>query len=235
MFASLFSKNDTQPFVSVDIGTSAIKVMSIDMNGERPKLLSVGSVPTPAGCVSNNMVTKPDVIGSCIRSALEANEIEGVRATIAIPGPSAFTKKITIAHAPLKDLDSNISFEASNYIPHNVNAVHLDYQVVATQGSSTMDVLLVAVKNEIIESYVEAVESAGLEAAIADVDYFALENMFELCYPEEKEKTLAIVNIGARYSSVSILSNGESLFSGDVGVGGRLYTDALCETLSCIG
>ncbi|MCB0323733.1 MAG: type IV pilus assembly protein PilM [Bdellovibrionales bacterium] len=228
---SLFKRPDTTPFVSVDIGTSAIKLMTLDTTKERPVLLNVGLTATPAQAISNNSVTRPEQIAASIRAVLEANDIQEKRATIAIPGPAAFTKKITIAYCEPRELETNIRFEAGNYIPHSVDAVHLDYQVLKTNGTATMEVLLVAVKNEIIRSYIAAVEQAGLEPSIADVDYFALENMFEMNYPEEKDKTVALINIGARYSSVSIIQHGESLFSGDVGVGGRLYTDALVETM----
>lgn len=229
---TLLGKTNNEPFISVDIGTSAIKLMSLDVSGDKVKLVSAGVAPTPANAISNNAVTKSDQIGQAVRSIIEANDIKGLKACFAIPGPSAFTKKITIGYTDLKDLEENIRFEAGNYIPHSVDAVHLDYQVLKVNGTSTMDVLLVAVKNEIISSYVSAIEKAGLEPAIADVDYFALENMFEQNYPEEKGKTIALLNIGARYTTVSILQEGQPLFSGDIGVGGRLYTDALCESLS---
>ncbi len=229
-FDSLLGKTDTEPFVSIDIGTSAIKVMTLDTSGEQPKLLRAGLVATPANAINNNAITKPGQIAESIRSILESNEIQETRATLCIPGPAVFTKKITISQTDLKELDSNIKFEASNYIPHSIDAVHLDYQVISNNGS-TMDILLVAVKNEIVSSYVAAIEQAGLIPSIADVDYFALENMFALNYEDEAARTIALINIGARYSSVSIMHKGQALFTGDVGVGGRLYTDALVETL----
>lgn len=231
ILTSLLPKKSDGRLLSVDIGTSAIKVMELDTSGERPRLVSAGSAPTPAGAVNNNTVIKPDQVAQVIRSIMEANDIQASRATTSIPGPSVFTKKITIGQSSLKDLATNIAFEAGNYIPHKIDAVHLDYQVLRTNGSSTMDLLLVAVKNEIINSYCDALTMAGLEPAIADVDYFALENMFAINYPEENNKTVALVNVGSRYTSINIIQDGESLFTGDVSVGGRLYTDALCETL----
>jgi type IV pilus assembly protein PilM len=193
--------------------------------------LSAAIAPTPAGAVANNSVVRAEQVAQTIRGLLEANEMKGRKAIFAVPGPAAFTKKISIGRSTIKELTQNIAFEAGNYIPHSIDAVHLDFQVIKAHGKANIDVLLVAVKNEIVSSFVSAIEQAGLEPAIADVDYFALENMFELNYPEEKDKTVALVNIGSRFSSVSIMSGGESLFSGDVGVGGRLYTDTLCETL----
>lgn len=226
---SLFNRRNNEPFIGVDIGTSTIKLMSIEVNGDRCKLLSAGVVPTPANAIGNNAVVKPEQTAQAIRSLIEANEIKGLRATVALPGPAVFSKKITLAYADPEDLEANLRFEASNYIPHSVDAVHLDYQLLKVHGGSTMDLLLVAVKNEIMNSYLNVLERAGLEPAIADVDYFALENMFELNYPEEKNRTVALLNIGARYTSVSILQDGQSLFTGDIPVGGRLYTDALVE------
>ena len=65
-----------------------------------------------------------------------------------------------------------------------------------------------------------------------DVDYFALQNMFELNYPDEIEHTVALINIGARYSSINICRGGESLFTGDIAIGGKLFTDALSEEMN---
>jgi type IV pilus assembly protein PilM len=70
-----------------------------------------------------------------------------------------------------------------------------------------------------------------LEAAIIDVDYFALQNIFEHSYPEYVSSTVALVDFGARYSSVNIVHEGASLFTGDVSAGGRTVTEALAESL----
>ena len=240
---SFLGKSKNELLVSVDIGTSAIKVMQLDVSGHKPVLMSAGITPTPAGAFTNHSIVRTKEVGEAIRSVLEANEITTRRAVTAVPGPCAFTKKISIAYTDSKDLANNIGFEASNYIPHSIDAVRLDYQILKTNGKSSMDVLLVAVKNEIIDSFVAALNAADLEPAIMDVDYFALDNMFGMSYGNgtkheakhgtkgDDKKVVAIVNIGAKFTSVNIIQNGESLFTGDVGVGGRLYTDALCETL----
>lgn len=232
MLASLFSKKSSERFVSVDVGTSAIKLMELDLSHDKPKLVSIATAATPGGSISNNQITRTDQIAGAVRSLLDANDIAAEKAVLCVPGPSAFTKKVTLGMTKAKDLSDNILFEASNYIPHKIEAVHLDYQVLRVINNASIEVLLVAVKNEVIGGYIDAIAQTGLTPAIGDVDYFALENMFQLNYPEDVNKTCALVNIGARYTSVNILQDGQSLFTGDVSVGGRLYTDALCETLS---
>ena len=230
MFGSLLKNKDREQLVSVDIGTSSIEIMELDISGSRPKLISAALSPTPGGCITNNQIVKPDQVAQAIRALLDSNEIKSQQAVFALPGPTVFSKKVMLAMSKAQELANNIVFEATNYIPHKIENVHLDYQVLRTINNQSMEVLLVAVKNEIMASYLETLTLAGLVPAIADVDFFALETMFELNYPEELKKTVALINIGSRYSSVNIYQDGQSLFTGDIGVGGRLYTDALCET-----
>lgn len=222
----------TNDYVGIDIGTSTTKVVEIELGGEKPILKNAGLQPTPASAVKNNVVSKPEDIALVIRSIIEANGITATRATFAIPSPAVFTKRINVSAQNLKQLQDAMTFEAQNYIPHNLDAVRLDYQVVQTKSNGTMDVLLVAVKTDIISGYTQAIELAGLEPVIADVDAFALANMFIISYPECNNQTISLVDIGAKFTSVTLISNGDVLISGDASVGSRLYTDALCETLS---
>lgn len=228
---SLMGTLEQETLVAVDIGASKIKMMVLDITESKPKLVAAGLAPTPANALKNNQVTNAEALGKAIRTLLDANQITLDKVAFSIPGPNAFTKKVTMAYCAEKDLANNIGFEANNYIPHNVNDVYLDYQVLGTNGTSTMDILLVAVKNDVIDGFVDAMSYAGLTPGIADIDFFAVENMFFLNYPEHANKTIALVDIGARFSSVSIVQEGVPLFSGDVSVGGRLFTDALVETL----
>lgn len=222
---------EQETLVAIDIGSSKIKAMVLDVSGEKPKLVSAGMTPTPANAFKNNQVTNAAQLGAAIRSLLDSNDITLEKAVFSIPGPNVFTKRITTAVTSPKDFDSTIRYEAGNYIPHNVNDVFLDFQLLRTLGNNTAEVLLVAVKNDVVEGFLNVIQEAGLTPGIADVDFFALENMFELNYPEARSQTVALVDIGARFSSVTILQNGYSLFAGDVSVGGRLFTDALVETL----
>jgi len=232
MFKALFSKNKKATLLAVDIGTETIKLLELDISGAKPRLVNLAHGPTPKNSIANNTVVNVEGVCAALRAMIDAQEMRASKAVVAVPGPAAFTKRVTLAHNNLTSLSESISFEAANYVPHKISAVKLDYQVLKPIGKASCEVLLVAVKNEILDSYVNAVAQAGVEPVIADVDSFAIENMFELNYQDEcKDATIAVANIGARYTSVNIIHNGESVFTGDVGVGGRLYTDALSEKL----
>lgn len=233
MNLTLFGGKKQEDFLAIDIGSSSIKIMSVESVGsEQPKLKVAAIAPLAGGAVTNNAIAKPEIVSNTIKTLLETNEISAKKVAFSLPGPAVFTKKVTLTNAKLESVLANIQFEAANYIPHKIEAVHLDYQVMPSMTPGSSDLVLVAAKNEVVLSFVDAIEQAGLEPAIADVDYFAMENAFELNYPESKQQTIALIDIGSKYSGVNIVQDGVSLFTGDVGVGGRLFTDALCESLS---
>jgi type IV pilus assembly protein PilM len=65
-----------------------------------------------------------------------------------------------------------------------------------------------------------------------DVDYFAMESMYETNYdPQAPGEVIGLIHIGARYTSINVLSSGVSTFTGDLPVGGEEFTDALRRTL----
>lgn len=230
-FYKLIGKVDDRPLTAVDIGSSTIKVVSVDLKGARPKILAAASAETPAGSFTNNVIVRPDAVAAALKALLSSVELSGDQVVFAVPGPAAFTKKIQVPRASLKEFQENLTFEAGNYIPHSIDAVKLDFQVLPTGSKTHADVLLVAVKNEVVDSFVSVIELAGLKPLIADVDYFALENIFALNYPEMAKKTVAIVNIGGRFTGVNIIHDGLSLITGDLSIGGKLYNENIAESL----
>jgi len=53
-----------------------------------------------------------------------------------------------------------------------------------------MDVILVAVKKDIINEYLSVVKEAGFNCQIVDVNSFALENIYEINYESNLKKML---------------------------------------------
>lgn len=225
--ADLF--NSKEELISIDIGESSIKILELDMGGGRPKLLNIGVTPLSQDVFVNNIIKAPETVSEQIHTWIEANRIGDKRIVTAMPSSNVFTKRITMQKMGINELSNNIQFEAGNFIPHNIDDVKLDYHIIGESSANDYDVLVAAVKNEIIDSYLEALTLAGLEVAVVDVDYFALQNAFELSYPEHFSNTVALINIGARYSSINICRSGDSLFTGNIAVGGKLFTEAIRE------
>ena len=220
-----------EALIAIDIGSSSIKLAQLTYDGSQIRLINAASTPLGEEIFSNNVITKTSLVAEKISGLIEANGISEGRVVTAVPGPTVFTKRIKMPKLPPAELASNVQLEAGTFIPHNVDAVKIDYHVIGEAGKNQLDVLVVAVKNEVIDGFVQAIALAGLETAVLDVEYFALQNCFELNYPELLSKTVALIHVGARYSSINICRGGQSLFTGDIASGGKAFTDLLVEEL----
>ncbi|HWP22663.1 MAG TPA: type IV pilus assembly protein PilM [Candidatus Binatia bacterium] len=214
-------------YVALDIGSSSIKMVeaAVDKSGHR--ILNLGILPLPAHAIQNAMVVDAKPVVDTIRRLMQENGVKAKQVIAAVPGRAVIMKKVQMPKQEPAELEANIEFEAQNVIPENLDNVNLDHQVLnESDDGNRMEVLLVAVKKEIVNSYTDAIEEAGLTPAVMDVDYFALENMYEVNYSSETESgVIGLIHIGAQYTSITLLQNGVSTFTGDLSMGGAHFTE----------
>jgi type IV pilus assembly protein PilM len=219
-------------YVALDIGSSSIKMVEVAVEKNGYRLINVGIQPIPGTAIQNNMVADKDVVVRAIQNLVRNHGVKATQVISAVPGRVAIIKKIQLPAQGEEELDANVEFQASQLIPDTLENVNLDYQVLNyIENSEKMDVLLIAVKKEIINSYAQAIKDAELTPSIVDVDYFALENMYEVNYEIEANGVVGLIHIGARYTSINVLKHGVSTFTGDLPVGGESFTEALVHAL----
>jgi type IV pilus assembly protein PilM len=239
LLGRLFNAKLSNPFrrpgnyLVLDIGSSSVKLAEVSHGSGGPTIGTIGAAALPPTVIQSNVIQDEGPVVEAIRQIMANRGIQTKQVITAVPGPAVIVKKVILpAQQAGEAVEAAVLAEAGQLIPESLDNVNLDYQVVDwIESGNKMEVLVVAVKREIINSYTEAIRAAGLEPVLVDVDYFALENMFELNYDPPSGRAVALVNIGARYSSINILKDGRSTFTGDVPVGGAEYGDALSRQL----
>jgi len=219
-------------FLVLDIGSSSVKLVEVHHAPGGPRVSALGIAPLPPTVIQSNVIQDEGPVVEAIRKLVAEHGTRATDVITAVPGPAVIVKKVILGAQAGAAVESTVLAEAGGLIPDSLDNVNLDYQVIDwIEEGNKMEVLVVAVKRDIINSYTDAIWAAGLEPVVVDVDYFALENMFESNYDPPKGHPIALVNIGARYSSINILKQGRSTFTGDVPVGGAEYNDALVRQL----
>ena len=213
--------------IALDIGSTYIKLVQLKGSGKNYSLAKFGMVPLPAEVIVEGAVMDANRVSEAIKELLVAQKIKTKEVVLSVSGSSVIIKRISIADMTDEELAESIKWEAEQYIPFSIDDVNVDFQKLgpgAAEGQA--DVLLVAVKKDKINDYVNLVKDAGLEPVVVDVDAFALANMCELNYEVEAGIT-ALLNIGASVMNINILRDGVSIFTRDITVGGNRYTEAL--------
>jgi type IV pilus assembly protein PilM len=222
----LFGKKGT---IGLDIGSSYIKVAQLkDIKGGY-ELELFDMLPIPPDLVVEGSIIDSFRLKDSLKELIRKANIKIKDAVIGIAGHSSvIIKRISLPEMSEEELSESIKFEAEQYVPFDIEDVNLDFQILGPkEEAGQMDVILVAVKKDVVNDYVSVAKEAGLNPVIVDVNSFALENLHEVNYEIEPEKNVAIVNIGANTININILKGGISVFTRDSAVGSNIHTEAL--------
>jgi type IV pilus assembly protein PilM len=215
--------------IGLDIGSGYLKVVQLKdtKSGYELELFDMLSLP-PELIVDGSIIDSLRLIDSLKELSRKA-KIKAKDVAISIAGHSSvIIKRVALPDMSEEELSESIKFEAEQYIPFDIEDVNLDFQILGPKEEpGQMDVILVAVKKDIISEYLSVVKEAGFNCQIVDVNSFALENIYEINYEIEAGKNVALVNIGANTINMNILKGGISVFTRDSAVGSNLHTEVL--------
>jgi type IV pilus assembly protein PilM len=221
--------------VGLDIGSRVIKAVVLSNNGSKnhlPKLLNyaIDTLSTNGDALSDADISE------FIKKVFSDSHIAEKEINAAVSGNSAVVRYINFRKMPVENMRDAIKFEASQHIPFDIKDVELDFSVLDDKIPSEpnmMRVLLVAAKKDECRRLVKILQAAGLTPMAIDVDSIALVNSYVFCKEEAaNEKPIALVNIGAKKTSLAIIQDGKPVFTRNVEIGGDGMTLAIARGMS---
>ena len=225
--------------IGLDIGSSSVKVIALKESRRRGQvmysLVSFGMKPLPPEAIVDGALMNSTAIVQAMQELMAELKIKNREVAIGVSGHSVIIKKISMPRMTQEELEESIQWEAEQYIPFDVKDVNIDTQILnsdANDATGQMDVLLVAAKKDMINDYTTVVSEAGLLPSVVDVDAFAVQNMFSVNYDSPGKDTVVLINAGASVVNINILSNGVTVFTRDVTIGGNQFTEEIQKQLN---
>ncbi len=229
----MFFLNKKKEVIGIDIGSSSIKLVQLKEHKGGYQLVNAGIIPLPPEAIVDNTLMDSLSIVEALKGITSSLGVKIKDVACSISGNSVIIRKISLPAIPPEELEDQISWEAEQYIPFDINDVNIDFQILGPDSidPSKMNVLLVASKKDIINDYLAVFNEAGLHLSVVDVDSFAVQNAFEVNYDIELSDVLALINVGAGVTNINIIRDGITLFTRDVQLGGNLYTEEIQKQL----
>ena len=229
----LFAKK-ANTLLGIDISSTSVKVLELSRSGGRYRVEAYGVEPLPANAVVEKNIADPEGVGAALTKALTRSKTNVKQAAVAVSGSSVITKIIEM-DAGLNDdeIETQIRLEADQYIPYPLEEVSIDFE---TQGASSrnperVDVLLAACRRENVELREAALDVAGITAKVVEVEGHALERAFQLLGPQLgpdfKDLVIAVVDVGATVTTLSVLHNGKTIYTREQLFGGGRLTNEI--------
>lgn len=225
--------------VGLDIGSYAIKAIELDSKkkdgGEQLEAVKAGYELLPHDAIVEGTIIDAEAVSETIKMIFTENKISNSNVAISISGTSVIIKKISLPAMESEELAESIIWEAKHNIPYPYEETNVDYTILKPpEGSEAqnLDILLVAAKKEKVTNYSNVLDQAHKHLRAIEVDVFALQNAMEINYPELlKEKTVAIINLGANITNLMIIENGIPQLFRDLSIGGLLFIENMRKEL----
>ena len=216
--------------VGLDIGSSSVKAVELQKKGSVVQLMSLGYENLQPDTIVDGQIMELNNVSNVISSIFSEHTIKTQRVAAGVSGHSVIVKNIVLPQMSEEELQESFSWHAEEHIPFDIADVNLDYQVTGN-SSDALHVLMAACKSDKIANVKQAIQLAGKQPVIIDIDAFALQNCYELNYQPTAGEVVALLNIGAATMNINILNGARSVFARDASVGGSQYTSLLQKEL----
>ena len=228
-------KTKAPPLIGVDISTSAVKMVELSDSGNKMYRIERYAIePLPRDSVVEGNINNLDAVGEAVNRCHNRLGSSIKNVAIALPNAAVITKKILVpAGLTEEEIEFQVETEANQYIPFSLDEVNLDFQVIgpAPGGSEDVEVLIAASRKEKVEDRVASVEVAGLKATVVDVDLLAAQAAYEMIesqFPDKGlDQNIAIIDVGATFTTVNVLRNGQSIYLREQPFGGSQLTQEI--------
>ena len=243
---SLFSSKKS--FIGVDFGTSSIKMVELELDKGRPKMLTYGYIEEAVNIVKSDKEEDKAKTVASIKKLLKDAGVSGDRAISALPPYAVFSSIISLPMMPNKELISAVRWEAKKFVPMPLEEMILDWKVIKetedkkplgqTKNSNRtittekkgkdLQILLTAAPKNLVKRYLDTFKQVELQLASLETEAFALERSLV----GDDKSAVMIVDIGALGTHISVVSEGVPILNRSVDIGGATITKAIADSMN---
>ena len=154
-------------------------------------------------------------------------KFKGGPVNYAISGQNIFARFVKLPTVAEEKVEQIIGFEAQQNVPFPIEEVVWDYQLVGGNKDGQVEVVLVAIKADLLDELNDVTESSGFRTQVVDAAPMALYNAFRYNY-SDLEGTSLLVDLGARTTNLIFIETNK-VFSRSIPIGGNTITANLAK------
>jgi type IV pilus assembly protein PilM len=220
------------PLIGLDISTSGVKLVELTDTGKNDyRLERFASEPLPRGAVVDGNIENIEQVSEAVRRVWKKSGTRAKHVALGLPPASVITKKIVLPGGMSEEqLEVQVESEANQYIPFALDEVSLDFDVIgpAQNAPDDVEVLIAATRKEKVEDRAAVAEAAGLKPVVMDIESYAARSALDRLTSQLPKggqgQIVALFQIGAQVTHVSVLQDGQTLYEREQPFGGNQLT-----------
>lgn len=208
--------------LGLDIGSAFVKVC-LPKRGGRPM---VAQSISPEGSVSKGLLQQPETIREVLNQLINQQNLQNCPVVATLPASTLVLRHIQIPMLKPKETGEAVEWEARRVLPFPLEEAQVDWLRQGTsvnEDGEMQDILLVAVRDNIVQRYVEAIKDSGLRLVALDVAPMALGRWLL----KNSQVSSLIIDLGAETTQLHFFDKARLIFSRSVSIGGSSATQSI--------
>ena len=211
----------SKTFLGVDFGAGSLKIAEFAVTPQNGlRLLRFGV--KPLGLAGSQDAARESALKKALPELLAEGGFLAKEGNLCAPGFQVFSKFVKLPPVDTSKVTQIIQYEAQQNVPFPLAETAWDYQILGSAPSGELEVLLVAIKSDVVEKLFTIGEAGGLKMSVVDSTVGALANAFRYNYADQEGCSL-LLDIGAKTSNVLIFE-ANKYYARSVNVGANAIT-----------
>lgn len=224
--------------LAVDLGSRTTKAVHLERRGAAFVLRGVAVMDAPIF----EKTLSADLLAEHLKAVCQALPARPKWVTLAANANDVMVRHAEVPRLAPGDLRMILKHNSKTYLQQELIGYVFDSHALAGNppksgepvpaGQQKQQVLIAGAKKQLVDDFVDGAREAGLTAEYIVPGLVGPVNAFELAMPEVFAKeAVALVDIGFRGTSISLLQRGQFILSRVLGLGGDKFTSGLAEAL----
>ena len=212
---------NTKNYLAVDFGAGSLKLSEFEVDDAGTlRLVQFGI--KPLGVEGAQEAKREAVVLKALQELIAEKGVKAKAINVCAPGFHVFSKFVKLPPVDSSKVTQIIQYEAQQNVPFPLAEVVWDYQILGATPTGELEVLLVAIKADVVEGLFRVTEQAGLSLQITDVSPAALCNAFRYNYGDLEDCTM-LLDIGAKTSNLLFFEKGK-VYARSINLGANSIT-----------
>ena len=218
----------TQTVTGLDIGSSTIRAVEVNVTKARPVINAFGQVSIAPGVVQAGVIVEERAVTNALRQLWTSQRLKNRDVAIGITNQQVVVREVEVANLPEREMRQALPYQVRDILPIPVERALLHFYPLEDPGKAeTVRGLLTAAPKDAVLTAVRAVEAAGLHVTRVDLASFAA--VRSCAYASTQVE--AVIDIGAQATTIVVHTDGAPRIVRTVARGGDDITTMIATRL----
>ncbi len=211
----------------VDIGASAVRVCELAKTKTGYEITRFAQSEYNAD-PSMEEEQRKELRVEALRQAFKAAKFKRGKVILGVPGQSVFTRCRALPPVPEYKVNQIVRYEIQQQIPFGLDQIAMDYQVLSRTEQGGYDVMMAAIKVDVVEKHIEPL--TPLKCSVSSVEVLPLAAYNWVKHQKgfgDQGECVALIDIGASTTDIVIERGGQFRFTRPLNLAGNDITKAL--------